>query len=150
MNMKPLDCNHLILYKNYDILISPVGECYSVKMSDEETAMNHESYIRLFAQEILNINIDEIKERLQNDYLYHGINLSYKDILINYYGFVSYQHKINSAVIKCPDKRLLGLQITEPQVKLLEELILINGDPTSTIYQIFEEEENKTSLKYWR
>jgi hypothetical protein len=135
----PYTIEKLNKVKGWDGLISPDGHFYKVCKRDTLVAA-HDYFAEIFVSFKYNEDINEKYKKFQKiKSRYDNIRLAPKDILINLYGFVNYEHINNGYVeITPPEKEYLGFQLTNAQFNTIAELIVINQDKSESVIKMYE------------
>lgn len=138
--------------KGYDGLISPEGEFFKVCKRDELVAA-HDYFAEMYMYYKHNIDINNAYRKFQElKTHFKNINLAPKDILINLYGYVNYEH-INNGIVEItpPKKEYNNLELTDKQLLTIVELMELNMDKQESLNYLFEKyyEEPKVFRKKW-
>lgn len=126
--------------RNYNGFIDRLGNFY--KVSPKRTKMNSDSHNK-WAEAFLREKLD-IKEFKLNETASALLTLSRLNgpasILVNCFGYVYYSHDpiCFKPIIKAPDPKIANFKITEEQIDLLFEIMLVNNENTDILMD-FEE-----------
>jgi hypothetical protein len=138
--------------KGYDGLISPEGEFFKVCKRDKLVAA-HDYFAEMYMYYKHDIDINHSYRKFQAlKPHYQHINLAPKDILINIYGYVNYEHIKNGHVeITPPQKEYNNLELTDQQLLTIVELIELNSDNEESLTSLFAKyyDEPKVFRKKW-
>lgn len=135
----PFSIDKLNKVKGYDGFIDPEGNFYKVCERDRLVAA-HDHFAEVFVLFKYNDDINEKYKKFQKlKSKYSNIRLAPKDILINLYGFVNYEH-INSGYVEItpPEKEYLGFELTDAQFNTITELLVINKDKSESIIKMYQ------------
>ena len=145
----PYDKDNIDRAVGWDGFISPDGKFYKVSERTSYVS-NHDHFAKEFSEQKLKKDMLVVyNEIIKNKPDLRAKNISYKDMLINIYGYVNYEATTGGNVeIGCPDPRYNGHSVTDKQVNMISELLTINNDNSHCIYQIFDDEYgNKGQIK---
>ena len=135
----PFSIDKLNKVKGYDGFIDPEGNFYKVCERDRLVAA-HDHFAEVFVLFKYNDDINEKYKKFQKlKSKYSNIRLAPKDILINLYGFVNYEH-INSCYVEItpPEKEYSGLELTNAQFNTITELMIINKDKSESLIRMYQ------------
>lgn len=105
-------------FKNYDFVINKYGNFIKVKDIDDDN-ITFESWAKNY------INDNNLKEEITSiENLYNIKFDKMMDYLINYYGFVSYEHIGEDVVIKQPQYSYFCVKMSKEQKKNLIDFVI--------------------------
>lgn len=137
-------------FKDFDFVIDQYGSFIKVKDIDDDN-ITFESWAKNY------INENNLREEIDN--IKHLYNIKFDnmiDYLINYYGFVSYEHIGENVIIKQPEYSWFCVKMSKEQKKNLVDFVLNyeqKGSALSMLTDILEidsDEETKIMQKVRR
>lgn len=128
------------LPSNYDGFIDPDG--YFIKVCERSSLGGmHDEFALIYADVVYNKNLKkeydklrEVKPALKN------IMLGPKDILINLFGYVLYEHSMNRVILEGPKYYYNGQKVTNAQMETALKLLELNKDDLKAAYSLVNDD----------
>lgn len=119
------------LCHRFDGFIAPDGSYYKVKPKNSKDMFidSHNTWAQKYITEKLKVS--ELKIRTTHSMLF-GLNQinGPAEILIHYFGYVYYSHDpiYYKPIIKLPDNKIAGYNVTEEQLDTLFQIMILNDE----------------------
>lgn len=117
--------------KNWNVFISPEGMIYKISEFDSFST-GHDSFAYNHGKDVFRKDITKEYDKLRK-IKPHLANLAPKDILINLYGYVSFEQE----VIMLPDPSYHNENVTDAQMLAILKLCKLNGISDSKRKELF-------------